>query len=173
MIEQSNMTEEEKNTAKEALDETAAEKRKALDKQQDEEKKKLATEAARREKKINIFNAIINTGTAIVKALGSIPFPFNLGAAAFVGAMGAAQIATIRSTPIPMADGGIVFGPTNALVGEYKGAKNNPEVVAPLDKLKTMIGDRPVQAIEVFGRIDGNDIVISNNLTSEKRLRYT
>ena len=26
------------------------------------------------------------------------------------------------------------------LVGEYPGAKSNPEVIAPLDKLKSMIG---------------------------------
>ena len=37
------------------------------------------------------------------------------------------------------ANGGIVYGPTNALIGEYAGARNNPEVVAPLDKLKKLI----------------------------------
>lgn len=37
------------------------------------------------------------------------------------------------------ADGGIVTGPTLALVGEYSGARSNPEVIAPLDKLKDMI----------------------------------
>ena len=34
------------------------------------------------------------------------------------------------------ADGGIVSGPTLGLVGEYPNARNNPEVIAPLDKLK-------------------------------------
>jgi uncharacterized protein YukE len=38
------------------------------------------------------------------------------------------------------ANGGIVSGPTMGLVGEYPGAANNPEVIAPLDKLKSMIG---------------------------------
>ena len=38
------------------------------------------------------------------------------------------------------ANGGIVSGPTMGLVGEYPGAQNNPEVIAPLDKLKDMIG---------------------------------
>jgi hypothetical protein len=38
------------------------------------------------------------------------------------------------------ANGGIVSGPTFGLMGEYPGAKSNPEVVAPLDKLKDMIG---------------------------------
>ena len=38
------------------------------------------------------------------------------------------------------ANGGIVSGPTLGLMGEYPGAKSNPEVIAPLDKLKDMIG---------------------------------
>jgi hypothetical protein len=38
------------------------------------------------------------------------------------------------------ANGGIVSGPTMGLMGEYPGASSNPEVVAPLDKLKEMIG---------------------------------
>lgn len=37
------------------------------------------------------------------------------------------------------ADGGIVSGPTLGLVGEYPNARNNPEVIAPLDKLKGML----------------------------------
>lgn len=37
------------------------------------------------------------------------------------------------------ASGGIVYGPTMGLVGEYAGASSNPEVIAPLDKLKKLI----------------------------------
>lgn len=37
------------------------------------------------------------------------------------------------------ADGGIVSGPTLGLMGEYPGASSNPEVIAPLDKLKGML----------------------------------
>lgn len=44
-----------------------------------------------------------------------------------------------KNTP-QFANGGIVSGPTYGLMGEYPGAKSNPEVVAPLDKLKSMIG---------------------------------
>jgi hypothetical protein len=38
------------------------------------------------------------------------------------------------------ADGGIVYGPTLGLMGEYPGARSNPEVIAPLNKLKDIIG---------------------------------
>lgn len=37
------------------------------------------------------------------------------------------------------AAGGIVSGPTMGLMGEYPGAKSNPEVIAPLSKLQGMI----------------------------------
>jgi hypothetical protein len=38
------------------------------------------------------------------------------------------------------ADGGIAFGPTLGMFAEYANARSNPEVVAPLDRLKSMIG---------------------------------
>lgn len=61
-----------------------------------------------------------------------------------------------------LANGGLVTGPTMALVGEGAGTSaSNPEVVAPLDKLKGMINGGS-QQVEVFGRISGNDIFISN-----------
>tara|TARA_R110000744_G_scaffold282777_1_gene394388 strand:- start:3163 stop:4278 length:1116 start_codon:yes stop_codon:yes gene_type:complete len=71
------------------------------------------------------------------------------------------------------ADGGLVTGPTMALVGEGVGTSaSNPEVVAPLDKLKGMIGNvGGNQKIEVFGRISGNDIFISNQRGAKNRLR--
>ena len=39
------------------------------------------------------------------------------------------------------AKGGVVSGPTLALVGEYAGASSNPEVIAPLNKLRGMLRD--------------------------------
>jgi hypothetical protein len=39
-----------------------------------------------------------------------------------------------------LAAGGIAYGPTIAQVGEYPGARTNPEVITPLSKLKDMIG---------------------------------
>lgn len=44
-----------------------------------------------------------------------------------------------QSEPTAFADGGVVYGRTNALVGEYPGARSNPEVIAPLDKLTQII----------------------------------
>lgn len=69
---------------------------------------------------------------------------------------------------MPFASGGIVSGPTNALIGEYPGAKNNPEVVAPLDKLQSMMGG---QSVQVNGKIQGKDIVLSSERSKRSRTR--
>ena len=45
----------------------------------------------------------------------------------------------------------------------------DPEVVAPLNKLKDMLGGN---AIQVYGRISGDDIVISNNRATRDRNRF-
>jgi hypothetical protein len=58
------------------------------------------------------------------------------------------------------ADGGIISGPTMGLMGEYPGAKSNPEVVAPLDKLKNLIGG---SGGTLEARISGNDLLILMN----------
>ena len=71
-------------------------------------------------------------------AHASIPF------AGFGIAMGftTAMMAAVTAAGIPMlADGGIASGPTLAMVGEYAGASGNPEVIAPLDKLRGMLAE--------------------------------
>ena len=56
-------------------------------------------------------------------------------------ALGTAVSSQLKSGPsVPaFADGGIVSGPTLGLMGEYPGARSNPEVIAPLDKLKKLM----------------------------------
>jgi len=56
-------------------------------------------------------------------------------------------------------------------MGEYIGVSNNPEVVAPLDKLKSYMNTGVNQTVEVFGRISGNDIFLSNSKSINSRLR--
>ena len=108
--------------------------------------------------------------TAALSALKSVPFPFNIIAAGI--AAGVAR--TAFSTMVPeFAEGGLVYGPTTALIGEGVGTTaSNPEVVAPLDKLKQYMGGGN-QNIIVEGVLKGNDIYLSNRNTSINRLRTT
>jgi len=68
------------------------------------------------------------------------------------------------------AQGGIVSGPTLGLVGEYQGARTNPEVIAPLDKLRSMMGGMGGNVV-VTGRLDGRDILLSSERSTIDRYR--
>jgi tape measure domain-containing protein len=71
------------------------------------------------------------------------------------------------------ANGGIVSGPTLGLMGEYSGAKSNPEVIAPLSKLQGMIGQKQTQNVNVGGnfRIQGQDLVLALQKADKQRNR--
>jgi hypothetical protein len=78
-----------------------------------------------------------------------------------------------KASVLGLAEGGLVTGPTTALIGEGVGTTaSNPEVVAPLDKLKQYMGGGN-QNIIVEGVLKGNDIYLSNRNTSINRLRTT
>jgi len=83
------------------------------------------------------------------------------------------DLAKAKILDVPkMANGGLFTGASLALVGEGAGTSaSNPEVVAPLDKLKGMINGGGSQQVEVYGRISGNDIFISNQRGSLNRQR--
>tara|TARA_Y100001937_G_scaffold38781_2_gene55183 strand:+ start:809 stop:2659 length:1851 start_codon:yes stop_codon:yes gene_type:complete len=89
-----------------------------------------------------------------------------------VAGLAAGLARTAFNSLIPgFAKGGLVTGPTLGLIGEGVGTNaSNPEVIAPLDRLKNMINGGS-QKVEVFGRISGNDIFISNQRGGMSRLR--
>jgi hypothetical protein len=66
-----------------------------------------------------------------------------------------------------MAEGGIVTGPTLALIGEGR----ESEAVIPLSKLNTMMEGGGGQNVVVTGRISGSDILLSNERASRNRTR--
>ena len=94
--------------------------------------------------------AFINPGAAVAAGIAMV-------------ALGTAVASQLKAGPsVPaFADGGIVSGPTLGLMGEYPGASSNPEVIAPLDKLKTLM--KPEQSSGGFiasTTIQGRDLAI-------------
>lgn len=87
-------------------------------------------------------------------AHAEIPF---VGIALALAAI-AGMVATMMSLP-KFAKGGIAFGPTIGMFGEYPGAANNPEVVAPLSKLKSMLYDNDGSGGHVDFQIRGRRLV--------------
>ena len=105
-----------------------------------------ARKQAKRAKALSLAQALISTYFSAQLAYQSqfmpVPDPSSpvrggvaAGAAVAAGLANVSKIATQK-----FADGGIVYGPTLGLMGEYPGARSNPEVIAPLNKLKDIIG---------------------------------
>ena len=118
-----------------------------------------------------VISGLISQGVAaaVSKAMASSPNPLLIPVVAGL-ASGLAKTAFNSLIPA-FASGGIVSGPTVGLMGEYPGAgSGNPEVIAPLNKLKGMMGSG-VQNVQVEGRISGNDIWLSNSKTNSQRNR--
>lgn len=96
-------------------------------------------------------------------AHASIPF---VGFGIASGFVSAATAMVEAIGVMPFAKGGVVSGPTLALVGEYAGASNNPEVIAPLDKLRSLIQPPGSIVGNVRFELEGRKLigVISNTM---------
>lgn len=105
------------------------------------------TVAKRKEATANAAAAVTGAGESVA----SIPY---VGAVLAIAAI-ASVIAALTAIP-KFAKGGIAYGPTLGLFGEYAGAGHNPEVVAPLSDLKNMIGGVGGGTVEF--RISGRDL---------------
>lgn len=115
-INSSQLSEEQKEAAIQKLQEETDKKRQKIERQR-----------AIREKVAALFSIAINTASAVVEALPSLPL------ALFVGALGLAEGIAVASTPLPFEEGGLVAGSpegVNAIVGE----KNQDEIVFPLER---------------------------------------
>lgn len=88
-----------------------------------------------------IAGAIANimAGYAAATTQASAMGPWAWAAFAVSGLAQALGVISQIKSATAFAQGGIVSGPTYALVGEYAGASNNPEVIAPLNKLREMM----------------------------------
>lgn len=88
------------------------------------------------------------------------------------GAAGGLAKTAFNSLIPAFAEGGLVSGATLGLVGEGPGTSmSNPEVIAPLDKLRSMIGVNGGGAVQVFGTISGQDILLSSDRARNNRTR--
>lgn len=108
----------------------------------------MLTQAKKQEANANADALVTGVGASV----GSIPF---VGPAMALAAI-ASVVAAISSIP-KFAAGGIAYGPTVGMFGEYANAATNPEVVAPLDKLVTLI-DGGRGGRELRFRVKGRDL---------------
>ena len=76
-----------------------------LNDETEKKKAQLEYEAAKRQRTVQIITTIANTAQAVMNMMATAPWPVNLVMAGLATAMGAMQIATIQSTPLPEAPG--------------------------------------------------------------------
>ena len=125
----------------------------------------------------------IQIGTMVIlanKAVTEMLIPgLGLAAGFALIAIGAAikgMSTRLQTQGVPLdgafAKGGIVSGPTVGLLGEYSGARHNPEVIAPLDKLKSMIGSNGSQNLSGEFVVRGQDLVVALQRAERNRNRF-
>ena len=124
-----------------------------------------ATEAEMQTSQRKTAAATTEMAAKSTAAYASIPYAGMALAGAQIAAMTAMINAASSAVP-KFANGGIVSGRTLAEVGEYPGASSNPEVIAPLSKLKSLIGDNGNNVIKTETKmiVRGSDLhLILNN----------
>jgi tape measure domain-containing protein len=114
-----------------------------------------------------IISAYIKEGVAgIIKGILGGPLGKTLGpgALAVAGAAGAGAAVLFNTmlnkvAPPKLAQGGLAYGPTLATVGDNRGARVDPEVIAPLSKLKGML-DGGGSPYILTTRVAGSDLLV-------------
>jgi hypothetical protein len=111
----------------------------------------------------------IKVGTAAAAAAG----PAGLALLApFIASAVAMTTGAFAAVP-KFAAGGIVSGPTMGLMGEYPGAKSNPEVIAPLNKLQSMMDTGSGGNMNLSGEfvVRGQDLVLALQRAEKQKSR--
>jgi tape measure domain-containing protein len=114
-----------------------------------------------------IISAYIKEGVAgIIKGILGGPLSKTLGpgALAVAGAAGAGAAVLFNTmlnkvAPPKLAQGGLAYGPTMATVGDNRNARVDPEVIAPLSKLKGML-DGGGSPYILTTRVAGSDLLV-------------
>lgn len=111
---------------------------------------------------------------AVFSALQNTPFPLNLAIAPIAGGAAAALFsAAIGKIGIPkLAGGGVLDRPTLALLGEYAGAKSNPEIAAPESMLRDIFREENAGGSqELYSVIRGEDLLLITDKAQARRGR--
>ena len=131
-----------------------------MDSELDKKKEEIAKRQADREKKLQIFQAIVNTAAAVIKSLNTPP-PLNFVLAGLTAAAGATQIAAISSAPPAYAKGGYTQGERMYIAGEAgrewiasNALVNNPYTAPIISQLESI--QRGVSSPAVFAPAQPN-----------------
>lgn len=96
-----------------------------------------------------------------------------VGGIAAIAAGTALSITADKKLQVPaLASGGLAYAPTLAVVGDNRGAASDPEVIAPLSKLRQYMGQPSLELVgDVEFRVDGDALRAVLN-RANTRLKY-
>ncbi|MGN0594814.1 MAG: phage tail tape measure protein [Hominimerdicola sp.] len=119
----------------------------------------------------NIVNTIIDGINYMIGGVNSLSDSF--GEISIPDWLGGGTVSFPKIPEIPqLAEGGIAYQSSIVNVGEYQGANTNPEIIAPLDRLQSIMGDTNAETNEkldaiivimgqILNKICGNQIEIA------------
>lgn len=129
---------------------------------------------------VKLGTQLIATAEIVVKikaalsSLGLSPWGvIAVGVAAIAAGTAMMNLFSGSNRGVALAKGGLAYGPTMALVGDNPGAGSDPEVIAPLSKLRQYGMGR--QTIEFVGgrfALSGSDLVLAVR-REDARIAYT
>lgn len=95
------------------------------------------------------YSGIVEKVKVALKALwGAGPGGIAAAMAIGTGAIALGQVMISQAGKLPkLAKGGLAYGPTIAMVGDNPGAASDPEVIAPLSKLRSYMGGQRLQLV--------------------------
>lgn len=94
------------------------------------------------------YSTLVQAAKAALSSGGGIAGGIALGITAVAAGVALEKLA---DEPIKLAKGALAYAPTLAVVGDNKGASYDPEVIAPLSKLRQYIGE---QKLELVGDVE-------------------
>src|SRR6476620_2641411 len=115
----------------------------AIEKQSEAKRREIRKREWKAKQQLAIVNIAIDTAQAIAATFGQLGFPAGIAGAAFLGALGAAQIALVASQKMP---------------AFWKGTDNAPEGFAVVDELRPEIHTDKHGNIKSFGSSKGANV---------------
>lgn len=123
---------------------------------------------------------MIQLGVEMMQIKSALAASFSTPWAAIVAgvaaiAAGQAMISSFNKRNeggVALAEGGLAYGPTMALVGDNRGAGSDPEVIAPLSKLRQYgLGRQTIEFVGGTFRLSGSDLVLAIS-REQARINY-
>lgn len=132
---------------------------------------KVALKAAADVVRAEMMKAVAAYISKTITTLGPLGIILAAAGSAVVGTLFNKAIGSL-SVPA-LAEGGLATAPTLAMVGDNRNASVDPEVIAPLSKLKNMLGGMGGNNVNVTGsfRVAGQDLLLVLDNASRDRMR--